>query len=412
MDRRSPFSPRHTLVALGLAALAPSLAAQDLLVRSKTVAIAADSIVPDGSFLVRQGKVAFVGSDIPAEARTRAVVVDYGDATIVPGFVLPPTTLGRDRDLAEGALAFTPDLRAVEAFDPWQEELSKVARSGVTSLFLSPSPRNVAGGIGALVKPGAVTPGTGATAARKPGADTSAGGGGRIVTAELHLALSLAQTARNPERTPTSLMGAIEMLRSAFTAAKSSAAAGPDVQVLRQVLGGTRPIAIHADSFAELGGALDLAKEFGFTPVLVGARDAEKLLGRIVQQRAAIVLDTLRADQRLAQLRLPTLLAEAGVPFCFGGRPDQMRMSAVLAVRSGLDRKTALAALTRTAATLFDQQAHVGSLRQGCSADFVVFSGDPLDLTSAHLATWIDGVRVHGSAPTHNPGAAAAAGAR
>jgi imidazolonepropionase-like amidohydrolase len=398
MDRRSPFDC-HVLVALGLAAFAPSIVAQDLLVRSKTVAIAADSVVTDGAFLVRQGKVAFVGSDIPAEARTRAVVVDYGDATIVPGFVLPPTTLGRDRDLAEAALAFTPDLRAVEAFDPWQEELGKVKASGITSLFLSPSPRNIAGGIGAVVKPGA--------------------DGGTVVTPELHLALSLAQVARNPERAPTSLMGAIELLRSAFTAAKSSAAAGPDVEVLRQVLAGSRTIAIHADSFAELAGALDLAKEFGFTPVLVGARDAEKLLSRITAQRAAIVLDTLRADQRLTQLRLPTVLAEAGVPFCFGGRPDQLRMSAVLAVRSGLDRKVALAALTRTAATLFDQQAHVGSLRQGCSADFVVFSGDPLDLTSAHIATWIDGVRVHGSspgpgsgAPTQNPGAAAAAGAR
>ena len=363
--------------ATALLAAAPLLA-QDLLVRAKTIVIAADTVLTDGSFLVRQGKIAWVGNDIPAEARATATVVDYGDATIVPGFVLPPTTLGRERDLAEAALPFTPDLRAVEAFDPWQEELLKLPRSAITSLALSPSPRNIAGGIGALVKPG-LTAGT-------------------VVAPELHLALSLTQAARNPERPPTSLMGALDMLRSAFTEAKGGAATGPDVAVLRQALQGSRKIVMHADTLVELVGALDLAKEFGFEPMLIGARDAEKVLPRLVQQKASLALDTLRPDMRLAQLRLPTRLAEAGVPFCFGGRAEHMRVSAVLAVRFGLDRKTALQSLTRTPAVLLDQQAQVGALRQGNAADFAVFTGDPLDLDSAHVATWIDGVRVHGEA--------------
>ena len=38
------------------------------------------------------------------------------------------------------------------------------------------------------------------------------------------------------------------------------------------------------------------------------------------------------------------------MPFCFGGNAQGLRISAVLAVRNGLDRKTALAALTRTPA--------------------------------------------------------------
>jgi len=343
------------------------------------VVIAAATVLSEGSFLVRGGKVAYVGADIPAEARARATVVDYGDATIVPGFVLPPTTLGRDRDLGEGALPFTPDLRAVEAFDPWQEELTKLPQAGVTALLLSPSPRNVAGGIGALVKPGDK--------------------GGRVVAADVHVTLSLTQAARNPERAPTSLMGAVDMLRAAFAAAKAGTHTGPDVAVLRQTLQNARRVVIHADAYVELTAALDLAKEFGFEPVLIGARDADKVFARLVQQKAAVVLDALRPDLRLAQLRLPTRLAEAGVPFCFGGRAEQVRMSAVMAVRFGLDRKTALAALTRTPAVLLGQEGQVGSLRQDHGADFVVFSGDPLDLDAALLATWIDGVRVHGDAP-------------
>lgn len=382
---------RSLLLATAFATLPTVSSAQDLLVRARTVVIAADTVLTDGSFLVRAGKVAYVGADIPAEASARATVVDYGDATIVPGFVLPPTTLGRDRDLVEAALPFTPDLRAVEAFDPWQEELTKLPRAGITAAVLSPSPRNLAGGIGALVKPGQ--------------------GGGIVAAPETHVALSLTQAARNPERLPTSLMGAVDMLRAAFGAAKAGTQTGPDVAVLRQALQGSRRLVVHADTYVELTAALDLARDFGFEPVLVGARDAEKVFPRLSQQKASLVLEPLRPDLRQAQLRLPTRLAEAGVPFCFGGRPEQLRLSAVLAVRWGLDRRVALAALTRTPAVLLGQEALVGSLRQGHGADFAVYRGDPLDLDAPLLATWVDGVRLHGDAPPKTPTRPAASAA-
>ena len=103
------------------------------------------------------------------------------------------------------------------------------------------------------------------------------GGGGSVAAPELFLALSLNAAARNPERPPTSLMGAVDLLRSAFAAAKSSAAAGPDVAVLRSALQGNRKVAIAADTLAEIQQALDLARDFGFEPVIVGARDASRI---------------------------------------------------------------------------------------------------------------------------------------
>lgn len=364
---RSPF-------AVALLCCAAPLAAQDFLVRSSRIVVAPDTVLTDSALLVRGGKIAYVGKDIPAEARAAAKTVDYGDATIAPGFVLATSTLGRDDDLAESAVAFTPDLRAAEAFDPWLERLGTLAGCGVTSVGWSPSPRNIAGGIAALVKPGAER--------------------GKVVVPDLFVALSLAGEARNRERAPTSLMGAKEMLHEALQTARVGVEIGPDVAVLRQVLEGSRRALVHADTFAELNAALELAEKFGFTPVLVGAREAEKALPRLVQSGAGVVLDALRPENRLAALGLPARLAEAGVPFAFGGPPDRLRLSAALAVRYGLDRKTALAALTRTPATLLGQQAAVGALRQGTAADFVVFQGDLLDLDAAHVATWIDGVRL------------------
>ncbi|HEB52453.1 MAG TPA: hypothetical protein ENI87_04260 [bacterium] len=289
--------------------------------------------------------------------------------------MLAVTTLGRDADLAEGALAFTPDLRTAEVFDPWLDQLDQLAPAGVTSFGLAPSPRNVAGGIGALAKPGKDQ--------------------GRVAVEELFVGFSLNRAARNRERPPTSLMGAHELLRETFDRARVGVEIGPDLAVLRQVLSGQRRAVIHADTYAELNAALALAKAHEFAPVLVGAREADKVLARLHKTAAGVVLGTLSPNMRLSELRLPAQLAAASIPFCFAGRPDQMRTSAALAVHHGLDRQTALAALTRTPATLLGQQAHVGSLHQGCSADFVVFSGDLLDLGARHLATWVDGTVVH-----------------
>jgi len=383
MSNRFP-SLRSPIAALAITCatatlLAHRASAQDLLIQAQTIVVAPDTVLTNGKLLVRQGKIAYVGSEIPAEARAKATIVDYGNATIVPGFVLASSTLDQERDLAEGSLAFTPDLRAAEAFDPWQEALQKLPAFGVTSLALSPSSRNVAGGIAALVKPGRDA--------------------GHVVSDNLQLVLSLNAAARNQEREPTSLMGAKDLLRTTFAVARTGVQGGPDAAVLRQALQGGRRVFVYADTYAELSAGLDLAKEFSFEPVFVGAGEAEKVMSRLVQQKAGVVLDTLSPDAREAQRHLPTLLAEAGVPFCFGGSPNQLRLSAALAVHSGLDRKTALQALTRMPAMLLDQQTVVGSLRQGNAADFLVFQGDPLDLDAPHLGTWIDGERVVGEAP-------------
>lgn len=368
---------------------------QDVLVRAAKIVVAhgsggqAGTVLTDSALLIRDGKIAYVGNDIPAEARQKARVVDYGDATISPGFVLAATTMGRDADLAESAFAFTPDLRAADAFDPWQDELDQLAPSCVTSFGLAPSARNVAGGIGAIAKPGK--------------------GEGRVVAPEVFVGFSLTSAARNPERMPTSLMGARELLRDAFDTARVGVEVGPDLAILRQVMSGQRRAMMHADTFAEINAALELAKEFNFAPVIIGARDAHKVLAKLAERGAGVVLGSLSPTARIAELELPKKLAEASIPFCFAGRPDRLRLSAALALRHGLDRKTAHAALTRTPATMLGQQANVGSLRQGCGADFVVFSGDLLDLGSHHVATWVDGVRVLGAKNNHNSNVGSAA---
>jgi len=384
---RAPHAARH-LALLLLAALAPlwtaaGARAQDLLVQCKTLVVAPDTVVTPGELLVRDGKVAHVGPEIPAEARTRARTVVFADATIVPAFVLAHSTLGRDGDLVERRTALTPGLRAADAFDPFGDELKRLPRLGIGSCALAPGSGNVAGGLAALVKPGAAM--------------------GAVAREASYSKLALAAPARNPERQPTALMGAIDLLRQSLRAARADQKGDPDLQALASVLRGERRAFVHADTRAEILAVLALAKEFGIEPVLLGAGDATDLVEAIAQARAAVALWPLQPAMRDEVLRLPQTLETRGVPFCFVGEPGELRAAAALAVRYGTSRRAALAAITRTPAEFCGAADAVGSLRRGCDADFAAFQGDPLDLGSRLLAVYVGGVQLFGEAPKAPP---------
>ena len=109
------------LALLTLCAGAPLLA-QDVLIQCKTLVVAPDTVIEPGELLMRDGKVTHVGREIPADRRARARTMSFPGSTAVPGFVLVHSTLEQDKDLAERAFAWTPELRAAEAFDPFQDD--------------------------------------------------------------------------------------------------------------------------------------------------------------------------------------------------------------------------------------------------------------------------------------------------
>lgn len=364
----------HLLPAACLLALASPAAAQDLLVKAGRLIVAPDTELTDSALLVRGGKVAYVGAEIPAEARAAARVLDLGKATVAPGFVDAHAWLGQEGDLTEVSAAITPSLRTADAFDPFQDELAAHATAGITSAAFAPSSRNVFGGIAALVKPG-----------RDSGA---------LIEADLYLKAAVVPPARDQERPPTSLMGVADLMRTTFAAA-GAAVPPADLLPVRECLQGGRRLFVHASSHAELTTALAVCRDAGIEPVLLGAAEVDRCLAELKAAGARVVLGPLTLDSRPAQLALPALLEKNGVRFAFGGgAPAQLRLTAALAIRSGLSRRAALDALTRAPAELLQQQARIGALRAGCDADFTAWSGDPLDLGARLLSVHVQGVLV------------------
>ncbi len=387
---------RPSILAVATIAVCAPLAAQqqDLLVQCKTLVVAPDATVESGEFLVRDGKIAFVGGEIPAEAKARATKVAFDGATVCAGMVLAHATFDLERELAERAVALTPDMLAKDAFDPADEKLSRLPRYGITAAALSPSSTNVAGGIAAVVEPGSLV-----DAAKKFGV---------VRKDDCYAKFSLISAARNPERQPTSLMGAVDLLRNAFAEARSGVLAGPEAVAFNAVARGERKAVFHAESRAEILATLLLCKPIGIEPVIAGATDASECLDELAAARASLLVPSLSPEARDTQLQLPAALEKRGVAFCFVGEPAGLRSSAALAVQHGCSRQTALAAVTTTPASLFGLAATHGSLRNGSDADFAVWSGDPLDLTSRLIAVYGDGTLLFGAVPSPAKAAKAA----
>jgi imidazolonepropionase-like amidohydrolase len=136
---------------------------------------------------------------------------------------------------------------------------------------------------------------------------------------------------------------------------------------------------------------------------LVHADEAEFALDAIKAHARGVVLSPLDLSSSARQLALPKLLASHGIPFAFGsetpkkGGPDALRWSAAMAVRNGCSKTTALAAITYTPARLVGAESRIGTLEVGRDADFAIWSGDPLELTSRLLAVRVGGVELHTS---------------
>jgi imidazolonepropionase-like amidohydrolase len=75
-----------------------------------------------------------------------------------------------------------------------------------------------------------------------------------------------------------------------------------------------------------------------------------------------------------------------------------------LAVKEGLDRETALRAVTINPARIMNVDDRIGSLEPGKDADFVIWSGDPLDVMSRVEQAWIDGRRIYRYDPERQEG--------
>jgi len=176
------------------------------------------------------------------------------------------------------------------------------------------------------------------------------------------------------------------------------------LEALVEVLEGRRVVHHHTHRHDDILTVLRLSEEFGFRVVLHHVSDGWKVAGEIAAARApcsVIVIDSPGGKEEALDVDFKTggVLERAGVSVSFHTDDyiTDSRLflrSPALAVRAGMSRAAALAAVTLEAARQLELDARIGSLEVGKDADLAILDGDPLSVYTLVLETWVEGVRV------------------
>jgi hypothetical protein len=307
-------------------------------------------------------------------------VYDLGDSPVTPGlqsawWVNPAagTPISKDSNAAQQY--------AGDGFDPSAANVQRLLASGVNAVHVVNGLENVVAGQTAWVW--LVPSGLGA------------GRSGRQVGAEQWV---LTERARNIERFPSTLVGQVSLLRDRLAgrgdatplylpeAALEKLLAQRAAQ-LQAVQSGTLPVVVAAATDGEIDALLRLlaGTEVGAWlsgPVQVrpfAARLAESGVGVIVNPVSEWTYDWYLADLVAARAQ--------GVNLLLAGRHgNELRATAAALVAAGMSRDEARQLLTQYTQVAFDPHA-VAGLQVGAPAEFLVWSGDPLDLTSRLIWT-------------------------
>jgi len=154
---------------------------------------------------------------------------------------------------------------------------------------------------------------------------------------------------------------------------------------------GSQKLFIHCNTVKEMLLGIDLAREFNFKPVLVGAVDSWQIAGLLKQQNIPVILSQMHAlpastDDDVDQpFKTPYLLQKAGVLFCIADnegttRGRNLMYNAGTAASYGLTKEQALSAITANAAKILGIDDRTGTIEEGKDANLVISEGDILDM--------------------------------
>jgi len=399
------------LAASALAAsalIASPAAAQTIAITGGTVAIGDGSApIENGTVVVRDGRVVAAGANVAVPAG--ANVVDARGKWVTAGIVAGIGSLGlvdssgvsESNDTRARTSPYNAAIDVSTAINPNGVMIANERVGGVTRAIVAPDAAgSIWAGQGAVIDLGAdPDPVTRARAFQYvelgEGGAAQAGGSRPAAYAALHDALEQAADYR---RNPAGFDGR----------GKDSLLKRNDAQALLRVLDGAVPLVVHVERASDIRNVLALPKRYPrLRLVLNGATEGWMVASEIAAARvpvlASAIADLPSSFERLAATesnvgRMMRAGVTVGVLFDGSGGEHVLTQFAgnLVAIArvpgaSGLSWGEAFATITSKPAQVIGMDDEIGSLRPGRRADVVMWDGDPLEVTSAPLAVWIDG---------------------
>jgi hypothetical protein len=387
----------NALIALlgGLAMQNPPASAtvfiHDATVHTQTSA----GVLEHADIVIRDGHVAELGPHLTAPAG--AEVIEATGRAVTPGLFgglghLGLEEIGIEPSVDDYALklgAMRPEFDVTQAFDPDSVILGVGRLGGVTFAQLAPSAEgggSIIAGQGGLVRLNGGVAGSRALFVETGGQASELSGKSRAGQFML-----LAQAVSEVRAPKLLLPNDTRLLTPAGR------------EALNGYLSGAGPVVFDVSRASDIRRVIAFAQREHLHAVVRGGEEAWRVAPELLAANVPVILDPLADlpetfDAVGSTLENAMLLARAGVKVAFSlGDPQphnmrKVRQAAGVAVAHGLPWETALAALTRNPAEIFGVADRNGSIERGRPADLVLWSGDPLEVTTLADAVWIQGV--------------------
>jgi imidazolonepropionase-like amidohydrolase len=427
---------------LGSAILfASPLAAQTVAITNGTLVLGDGSEpIAGGTVVVRNGRVVAAGQGIRVPGN--ADVVDASGKWVTPGIVagfsrlgLSEVDLGADGsdDTETGNSPFSAAIDVAPAINPKASTIAVSRADGVTRAVVAPvAGKSIFAGQGAVIDTGDdmqailrarafqfVELGEG-------GAD-KAGGSRSASFALFRNALREAEqlsrrvgpltaSAEEPDAANSSIVrnpNESRLYSSEAGRADDVLLTRFDAAALVPVLRGQQLLLVHVERAKDILNVLGLRREFpGLRIALVGVTEGWTVADRIADSGVWVIASALNDLPASFEMLAATQsnvgrMRAAGVKVAIGMIDDndtryvrnQRQYAGNLVAlgkvpgAAGLSWGEAFAMITSKPAEAIGLDREIGSLASGRRGDVVIWSGDPLELSSAPEAVWIDGVR-------------------
>ena len=380
------------LAIAGALAIAAPAAADTIAITDATIYQRSDKKLDGATLVIRDGKIAEVGPGVAVPAG--ATRIDGKGKTVTAGLIDASTQLGLiEIDLEDtgndGRFGNQPTethaaYRAVDAYDGRSVGIPIARTGGVTSAITGPTGGLVAGQAAWVSLADSATP---LAPIRAPVA---------MVISLGKAAMAAGSRGQTVERLRELFddVDAYRRNRANFerNAQRRLIAQRLDLEALIPVLEGRELALVTAAAEVDIRAALAIAAERRLRIAIIGGTEAWRVAPELAAAKVAVVVDptaNLPGDLDALDVRddNATLLAKAGVAVGISTingtwSVRSIRQLAGIAVAQGLPWPAGLAAVTEVPAQLLGGAAERGTLERGKIADVVVWSGDPLELSS------------------------------
>lgn len=390
-----------------------------LIINAKIITMENETI-DNGYIVIKDNIIERVGHMEELNVTSKRYINANGNL-VLPGFIDAHCHLGicedgigfEGDDANEESDPITPQLRAIDAVNSFDDCFAEALDAGITTV---------------LTGPGSANPIAGQCCAVKTLRDRI---DNQIVSASAGMKLSLGEnpksTYNSKSLSPITRMATAALIREQLFKAQrylhdvEKAAADPDCdppefdmkcEALIPLLRGEQRAFFHAHRADDIFTAIRIAEEFHLDYVLVHATEGYKIAKHLQQIMPKIILGPIICDRSKPELKGLTtknaaILRSVGIDTAIcTDHPETpiqyLALSAAVSAKEGLGTAKALEAITINAAKVAGIDHRVGSIRVGKDADLIIFDRNPLDAVSYPTHVIINGILVKGQYSNEN----------